>query len=171
MLENLANGQWRYNADESNEFLYKERTLAAYLSAKKLLTEKIQIQAGLRYEHTWTESNQLTQRQISRSHYGRFYPTLHLNWQLKGNQNMAFAANWGIERPDFNDLNPFRIYTSTTDYMTGKPLSRSCLYSQHGDKLQQWERTLCRSLQQSWQRGDRLENHIPRKRKSGNRSL
>lgn len=121
MLENLANGQWRYNADESNEFLYKERTLAAYLSAKKLLTEKLQLQAGLRYEHTWTESNQLTQRQISRSHYGRFYPTLHLNWQLKDNQNLALAANWGIERPNFNDLNPFRIYTSTTDYMTGNP--------------------------------------------------
>ena len=121
MLENLSNGQWRYNADESNEFLYKERTLAAYLSAKKLLTEKLQLQAGLRYEHTWTESNQLTQRQINRSHYGRFYPTLHLNWQLKDNQNLAFAANWGIERPDFNDLNPFRIYTSTTDYMTGNP--------------------------------------------------
>ena len=122
MLENLANGQWRYNADESNEFLYKERTLAAYLSAKKLLTEKIQIQAGLRYEHTWTESNQLTQRQISRSHYGRFYPTLHLNWQLKDNQNLALAANWGIERPNFNDLNPFRIYTSTTDYLNSAAL-------------------------------------------------
>lgn len=121
MLENLANEQWRYNADESNEFLYKERTLAAYLSAKKLLTEKLQLQAGLRYEHTWTESNQLTQRQINRSHYGRFYPTLHLNWQLKDNQNLALAANWGIERPNFNDLNPFRIYTSTTDYMTGNP--------------------------------------------------
>ena len=121
MLENLANGQWKYNADESNEFLYNERTLAAYLSAKKLLTEKLQLQAGLRYEHTWTESNQLTQRQINRSHYGRFYPTLHLNWQLKDNQNLALAANWGIERPNFNDLNPFRIYTSTTDYMTGNP--------------------------------------------------
>ena len=121
MLENLANGQWRYNADESNEFLYKERTLAAYLSAKKLLTEKLQLQAGLRYEHTWMESNQFTQRQINRSHYGRFYPTLHLNWQLKDNQNLALAANWGIERPNFNDLNPFRIYTSTTDYMTGNP--------------------------------------------------
>ena len=121
MLENLSNGQWRYNADESNEFLYKERTLAAYLLAKKLLTEKLQLQAGLRYEHTWTESNQLTQRQINRSHYGRFYPTLHLNWQLKDNQNLALAANWGIERPNFNDLNPFRIYTSTTDYMTGNP--------------------------------------------------
>ena len=121
MLENFANGQWRYNADESNEFLYKERTLAAYLSAKKLLTEKLQLQAGLRYEHTWTESNQLTQRQINRSHYGCFYPTLHLNWQLKDNQNLALAANWGIERPNFNDLNPFRIYTSTTDYMTGNP--------------------------------------------------
>lgn len=121
MLENFANGQWKYNAAESNEFLYKERTLAAYLSVKKQLTEKLQVQAGLRYEHTWTESNQLTQGQISRSHYGRFYPTLHLNWQLKGNQNLAFAANWGIERPDFNDLNPFRIYTSTTDYMTGNP--------------------------------------------------
>ena len=82
MLENLANGQWRYNADESNEFLYKERTLAAYLSAKKLLTEKIQIQAGLRYEHTWTESNQLTQRQISRSHYGRFYPPVSGKCQI-----------------------------------------------------------------------------------------
>lgn len=121
MLENLSNGQWRYNADESNEFLYKERTLAAYLLAKKLLTEKLQLQAGLRYEHTWTESNQLTQRQINRSHYGRFYPTLHLNWQLKDNQNLALAANWGIERPNFNDLNPFRIYTSTNDYMTGNP--------------------------------------------------
>lgn len=121
MLESLDNGQWIYNTDESNEFLYKERTLAAYLSAKKLLTEKLQLQAGLRYEHTWTESNQLTQRQINRSHYGRFYPTLHLNWQLKDNQNLALAANWGIERPNFNDLNPFRIYTSTTDYMTGNP--------------------------------------------------
>ncbi|MFC2290645.1 MAG: outer membrane beta-barrel protein [Prevotella denticola] len=121
MLENFANGKWKYNAAESNEFLYKERTLAAYLSVKKQLTEKLQVQAGLRYEHTWTESNQLTQGQISRSHYGRFYPTLHLNWQLKGNQNLAFAADWGIERPDFNDLNPFRIYTSTTDYMTGNP--------------------------------------------------
>lgn len=121
MLENLTDGQWRYNADESNEFLYKERTLAAYLSAKKQLTEKIQVQAGLRYEHTWTESNQLTLEQINRGHYGRFYPVLHLNWQLKGNQNLALSANWGIERPNFNDLNPFRIYTSTTDYMTGNP--------------------------------------------------
>ena len=138
MLENLANGQWRYNADESNEFLYKERTLAAYLSAKKLLTEKLQLQAGLRYEHTWTESNQLTQRQINRSHYGRFYPTLHLNWQLKDNQNLALAANWGIERPNFNDLNPFRIYTSTTDYMTGNPYLYAVLYNNHGKGAMGW---------------------------------
>ena len=34
------------------KFLYKERTLAAYLSVKKQLTEKLQVQAGLRYEHT-----------------------------------------------------------------------------------------------------------------------
>ncbi len=72
MLENFANGQWKYNAAESNEFLYKERTLAAYLSVKKQLTEKLQVQAGLRYEHTWTESNQLTQGQVSRSHYVAF---------------------------------------------------------------------------------------------------
>lgn len=128
-IDNLTSGlspydpaaQWTRNTNESNTFNYREQGLAAYLSARHPITKRLQAQAGLRYEYTWTRGHQVTIGQIDRNHYGRFFPTLHLNWQPKEGHAIGFSVNYGINRPNFNDLNPFRAYTTVNNYITGNP--------------------------------------------------
>ncbi len=112
---------WTRNTDESNTFNYREQGLAAYVSARRDLAKHLQAQAGLRYEYTWTRGHQVTIGQIDHNHYGRFFPTLHLHWQPKEGHSVGFAVAYGIDRPNFGDLNPFRAYTTVTNYVTGNP--------------------------------------------------
>ena len=120
-LENLHGGEWMHNSNESNDFRYHEKTLAAYLSVRKKLSGHLQAQIEARYEYTWTKGDQRVVGETDRNHYGRLFPSIHLNWQPKDGHSIGFAINWGLNRPSFNDLNPFRVYTSATDYMTGNP--------------------------------------------------
>lgn len=113
--------QWTRNTNESNDFNYREQGLAAYFSVRHDIAKHLQAQAGLRYEYTWTRSFQVTTGQVDHNHYGRFFPTMHLSWEPKEGQAIGFAISYGIERPNFNDLNPFRSYTTVNNYVTGNP--------------------------------------------------
>lgn len=120
-VETQDGAVWRKNVDESNDFNYRERGLAAYVSARTKLADRLQLQVGLRYEYTWTEGEQVTMRQTDRQHYGRFFPSFHLGWDGEAGRHVGLAVNWGIDRPNFNDLNPWRAYTTVHNYVTGNP--------------------------------------------------
>ena len=128
-IDNLTSGvspddpaaQWTRNTNESNTFNYREQGLAAYLSARHPITKQLQMQAGLRYEYTWTRGHQVTNGQIDHNHYGRFFPTLHLSWQPKEGHAIGVAVSYGIDRPQFGDMNPFRAYSDARTYVTGNP--------------------------------------------------
>lgn len=128
-IDNLTSGvspvdpaaQWTRNTNESNTFNYREQGLAAYLSARHPITKQLQMQAGLRYEYTWTRGHQVTTGQIDHNHYGRFFPTLHLSWQPKEGHAIGVAVSYGIDRPQFGDMNPFRAYSDSRTYVTGNP--------------------------------------------------
>ncbi len=120
-VENFLNGTWLRNTNESNDFNYHEQGLAAYVSGRKKVGKHVEAQAGLRYEYTLTKGEQLTLRQTDRNHYGRFFPSFHLGWEPREDHRIGFAINWGIGRPNFNDLNPWRLYTTVHNYVTGNP--------------------------------------------------
>ncbi|MCR5077620.1 MAG: TonB-dependent receptor [Prevotella sp.] len=120
-IHNLIGSDWQKNTNESNDFNYYEQNLAAYVSARKELTKRLQAQVGLRYEYTLTKGRQLTLGQTDRNHYGRFFPSVHVSWQPKDGHNIGLAMNCGIERPNFDDLNPWRLYTTVNSYTTGNP--------------------------------------------------
>ncbi len=121
---NLISGNWTSDYDKSNNFDYKENILAGYLNYNRQI-KKFGIQAGLRYEHTHYEGRQFgnPQRQDSSfsRNYGSLFPTLFVSYAA--NDKNQFAVSYGrrIDRPAYQDLNPFLFFLDKYTYGRGNP--------------------------------------------------
>jgi hypothetical protein len=93
----------------SNHFLYEENINAIYLSLKYNV-KKWSFSAGLRGEHTNTTGRQLTTGQVNRQNYFSFFPSAGISWNPSDNHSLNFMYSRRIDRPEYNELNPF-IYT------------------------------------------------------------
>lgn len=93
----------------SNHFIYEENINALYLQLKYNL-KKWSFSAGLRGEHTNTTGRQLTTGQINRQNYFSFFPSAGIAWNPSDNHSVNFMYSRRIDRPEYNELNPF-IYT------------------------------------------------------------
>lgn len=118
-VENLVE---TINNDRSNEFNYKERTQALYVSAQKDISEKWESKFGLRLENTNRKGYSPTMNQTNSNSYTALFPTAYL--AFNPNENNAFSLNYGkrINRPNYSFLNPFRWVSSPYSYSEGNPL-------------------------------------------------
>jgi hypothetical protein len=120
------NGTTAPNYDLSNRFLYDEWIHAAYLNATKSFG-KFDLQIGLRGENTQLKGQQLGNVQKPDSSFQRSYsslfPTFYLSYKLDAAGNNVLSANYGrrIDRPYFQDLNPFISPLDKFTYYTGNP--------------------------------------------------
>ncbi len=118
-----ADGELSPNYDFTNTFFYDEQIHAGYVNysgEKKLFA----YQAGLRYENTVMEGvqkgNALQPDSTFKRNYGNFFPTLYLNQKLDslGKHVIGLSAGRRINRPNYQDMNPFTY-----------PMDRFTLYS------------------------------------------
>jgi iron complex outermembrane recepter protein len=122
-----------YGTDEvadygkTNEFSYKENINAAYVNYSKQF-KKIGVQAGLRYENTNYSGKQYgnplrRDSSFSRS-YGSLFPTIFLSYNA--NKDNQFGLNFGrrVNRPAYQDLNPFLFFLDEYTYQSGNPFLR-----------------------------------------------
>ena len=112
------------NTDQSNTFDYDENVNAAYLTYKKQWT-KIGIHAGTRIEHT-TSKGELTSLtpengETVSQEYVDLFPSGGVSYQL--NTKNAFSLNYSkrIDRPGYQDLNPFEFKLDELTYQKGNP--------------------------------------------------
>ena len=115
--ESLMGGVWTKLPGQDNDFHYTEKTSAAYISLSKDFNPQWYAQAGLRFEHTQLTGTNSTEH--NKQSYNRFFPTLNLSYRAEAGYALSVAYSMGINRPRFSDLNPFRYYTTTTDYVSG----------------------------------------------------
>ena len=90
---------------------YQEQTKAAYLSLHRDW-DHFGFKAALRYEHiSWDED-------------ARDYWLPSLSLSVKPHEGHHLSLSWGTStiRPNFYDLNPFRVYKSIWEYSEGNPL-------------------------------------------------
>lgn len=120
-VSNYADGVWMPDNKQSNSFDYDERTVAVYASAEKTFFNSFFTKIGLRYEHTDVKGYQRTGNERHDKSYGYLFPSVSLSWNKAEIGRFAMAYSMGISRPNFADLNPFRYYTTTTDYVSGNP--------------------------------------------------
>jgi len=124
---NVLNGLETPDYDKTNSFRYEENISAAYLNLSKEY-KKWGFQAGLRAENTYYKGFQFgnpTQPDsaFSRSYFSVF-PTIFLSYK-PGDKNQ-FGFNYGrrINRPDYEDLNPFLFFLDKYTYGSGNPFLR-----------------------------------------------
>ena len=115
--------QWLPDASRSNQFKYDENINAGYINyAGKI--GKLKVQAGLRAEHTHSTGTSVTLNQTVDRNYLNLFPTLFLSRQLDTNNVMNLSFSRRIDRPDYQNLNPFVFYLDPYTYSKGNPFLR-----------------------------------------------
>ncbi|EMY3554041.1 outer membrane beta-barrel family protein [Flavobacterium psychrophilum] len=120
-LYNLTTGNQVFDPSQSNKFVYKENTEALYISGSKKLGKKWESQLGLRLETTQTEGNSVTLNQTNSNNYSKLFPTFYLSYAPNENNSLSFSYGKRLDRPQFEYLNPFRIYNNKYQYSEGNP--------------------------------------------------
>lgn len=116
----------------SNHFLYNERIAAAYINWSRSF-QKLELQLGLRVENTNSKGNQLGNPLVPKSRFNRNYtnlfPTVFVTKVLDsvGKHVLNFNAGKRIDRPNFQDLNPFFRPLDNFTFYGGNPLLRPTL--------------------------------------------
>lgn len=125
----VVNGVRTVNYNSTNHFIYKENINAAYLSFNKEI-RRFSIQAGLRLENTNGNGHQLGNAYKPDSaftkQYTNLFPTVYLSYKLdsSGNNNLFFAFGRRIDRPNYQDLNPFVFIIDKFTSFAGNPFLR-----------------------------------------------
>ncbi|MES2276428.1 MAG: TonB-dependent receptor [Bacteroidota bacterium] len=111
---------------KTNHFLYRENINSAYINANKDF-KRFSIQTGLRLENTFSNGHQLGNAQKRDSSFKRNYtslfPTIYLQYKLDSAGTQSIGLNYGrrIDRPYYQDLNPFQSPLDKFTYYVGNP--------------------------------------------------
>ncbi|MEM8525004.1 MAG: TonB-dependent receptor [Bacteroidota bacterium] len=120
----VLDGQSILNKDVSNQFEYSENVNAAYANYNQKFG-KLGVLAGLRMEHTNSEGDLTsfvaTEDDNVKRNYLDFFPSGGLTYDL--NEKNSFRLNYSrrINRPSYQDLNPFRQRLDELTFEKGNP--------------------------------------------------
>lgn len=118
--------QWQPDIEKTNFFDYKENINAAYVSLNKQLNKKWGVQAGLRFENTNLEGDQTDidpnkpDSSFKRSYNGLF-PTIYVSYSASKDNQFGVSFGRRIDRPSYEDLNPFMFFIDKYTYGVGNP--------------------------------------------------
>ncbi|MEM0941410.1 MAG: TonB-dependent receptor [Bacteroidota bacterium] len=127
---NIEDGIEIKDLDRSNNFLYKERVNAAYLSWQKNLSEKVNLTSGIRIEHTHSdgELNSAQEREEDDDkvvrNYTDFFPSAGITYSLNKLNTVGISYSRRIDRPNYQDLNPFEFRLDELSFQKGNPFLR-----------------------------------------------
>ena len=121
---NLYNGSWATDAGRSNHFIYKENINAVYVNSSKEFNKKWSGQLGLRVENTNAKGNQVTTGETFNRNYTQLFPTAYLGYKMNDKNQFSLSYGRRIERPDYEDMNPFFYFLDKYTYQVGNPYLR-----------------------------------------------
>lgn len=120
-VSDFRDNVWVDNPLQSNTFDYTENTAAVYLGIQRDFSSALFARLSLRYEHTHLRGVRPSAHENACKDYGYLFPSLSVSWNTARAGRVSLSYNMGITRPDFRDLNPFRYYTTATDWFSGNP--------------------------------------------------
>lgn len=115
------------DVNRSNAFDFKERIFAVYAQYHYPITERLSAEVGIRNETTFSKGQLLPEKgsastpQEHRKHYTNFFPTLNLQYQYNDNLQLFAGYSTRINRPEYQNLNPFEYLLDELLYWKGNP--------------------------------------------------
>lgn len=120
IAEKFISSNWENDLGRSNHFIYKENINAAYTNFSKEW-KKWQFQAGLRLEHTHSNGNSITANSAVKRNYLSVFPTIFLSQDLGKDQHIRYSFSRRVDRPNYQQLNPFVFYMDPYALDEGNP--------------------------------------------------
>ncbi|MGI4020126.1 MAG: TonB-dependent receptor domain-containing protein [Janthinobacterium lividum] len=108
------------DTSRTNRFVYTEKISAAYLNLSHTF-KKLSVQLGLRAENTSSNGNLITKNQVVDRNYLNFFPSLFLQESINAKNDVGFTYSRRIDRPSYDNLNPFIYYLDQYTYNQGNP--------------------------------------------------
>ncbi len=118
------------DASRSNEFNYTENINAVYANYNRKW-KTITLQAGLRIENTVSEgksysllangTTNYSSANFFKRNYTNLFPSVALSFNKNPNNQWSFAYSRRVDRPAYQDLNPFEFKLDEYNYRKGNP--------------------------------------------------
>lgn len=124
---NIANGQEIKDLEVSNRFKYRERTSAGYVNYQRQVG-KLHVQAGLRVENTDYTGDLIASTPQNgekvEANYTELFPSAALTYKFNDKLGLNATYSRRIDRPSYQDLNPFEFKLDELTYQKGNPMLR-----------------------------------------------
>lgn len=104
----------------SRDFLYRENINAAYLNYSTAI-KKLSIQLGLRVENTIGRGT-LQGKELLDRNYTNAFPSVFLRQKLSEKHQLGMSYSRRIDRPSYEDLNPFLYFLDPYTFEQGNEL-------------------------------------------------
>jgi iron complex outermembrane recepter protein len=108
------------DSTRTNQFSYQEKNYAAYINWNKNY-KKMEFQIGLRGEYTQARGISMHTINSVAQEYFKLFPSLFLQYNVHTQHQLGFAYSKRIERPRYDNLNPFETYLSPYFSNKGNP--------------------------------------------------
>jgi iron complex outermembrane recepter protein len=123
----LPNGD-TLNTKRSNHFNYNENVNAAYANYSRQVNKKISFQTGLRAEQTislgeLTDTKNVILKSVPRQ-YINLFPTANISYAPSDMHAFSLSYSKRIDRPNYQDLNPFENKLDELTYQKGNAFLR-----------------------------------------------
>lgn len=120
------NGEYELDTRRSNHFLYNENINAAYVNYSREW-QRWGMQLGLRAEQTNAQWEQRTTSQEYSTSYMQLFPSVALQRHINTSNDLGLTLSRRIERPGYQQLNPFKYFIDKTTYREGYPYLKPAL--------------------------------------------
>lgn len=117
---NKVNDVLFFDSTRSSHFLYNENINAGYVNYNQEF-KKLSVQAGLRAEHTLANGKQALTGQTFNRNYVQLFPSIFLDYKLNTKHSLNINVGRRIDRPAYQQLNPYRKLIDATTYAEGNP--------------------------------------------------
>lgn len=120
---NVIEGNDILDTTVSNQFIYKERTIAAYVNYNRKFGKKLNIQTGLRLENTnymgdLISLNAQNGKQVKKD-YTELFPSAAVTYTFTEKIGLNATFSRRIDRPSYQDLNPFEFKLDELTFQRG----------------------------------------------------
>lgn len=107
----FVDNQEIFDEFESNDFIYKEQILAAYMQYARPIGDRWNMELGLRGEYTFSKNTLLTINSVAdqriEDEYLNLFPNFRLGYKINKGSALTLGYSSRIDRPSYQDLNPF----------------------------------------------------------------
>lgn len=117
----LINGSYQKLPALTDHFIYNEQLNQGYVNYTDSYGKLWHLTAGLRGEQTISSAHSFFPDRTIHRKYFDLFPDAQLSYDANKDHHFTLLYNRHIERPNYQDLNPFVAYVDQYFYSTGNP--------------------------------------------------